>query len=611
MKKTEKIILVVLLCIIVALAGLIIADELGDGSPASSSESAAGSSSIPSTEKPAPATPTPEPVWFEQAKPAEKAEYVPPEGVKYPYYVKVNRALCTVTIYGIDANGEYSIPVKAFPCSVGREGHETITGTYEMPESFYWMIPMVDGTYSQYAYRIKKGTGYMFHSVPCFENKKNTLETVEFNKLGEPASLGCVRLTVADAKWLYDNCPVGTTTEIFDDFESPGPLGKPDTIKIPLDHAWAGWDPTDPDPKNPWLDVSATIEASNITVECGKSVDIMSGVKAYDTCGNDISNKIIWYGKYTFDIPGVYNVTFAVTDAIGSYAEKTVFITVFDFENPNADYSAPVSVNIDKSSVKSDNALLVCLNNNAVLFDKNASQKAYPASITKAMTVLVALEQFDNFDKTFVITQKTYDDLAAQDASMAKLPIGVEITVSDLIYGTFMPSGAEAAVTLAIGACGSEAAFVDLMNKKAQELGMKNTHFTNVTGLHHDDQYTTCEDIAILLKAALKNDTFKKIFTAKSYTTRTYSQYPNGITYKSTMFNFLDGKQPDNGITIQGGKTGYTSDAGLCLASYSVSTDSPNEYILITMDSPGNYWEFDPPNHVADALYIYGSISEI
>lgn len=610
MKKSEKIILSCLLAVVLILAGFVIVDEISKHFPNSQTSNPTATVNIPSTSKPNP-EPTAKPVWHEQSKPQEKAEYIPPENAKLPYYIKVNRALCTVTIYGIDSNGEYTIPVKAFACSVGREGHETITGTFQMCENYNWMLPMQDGTYAQFAYRIKKGTGYMFHSVPCFQNKKNTLETEEFNKLGSPASLGCVRLTVADAKWIYDNCPIGTTTEIYDDLSTPGPLGKPDTIKIPVNHTWANWDPTDPDSKNPWHAASARIEASNITTERGTAVDIMSGVKAYDTCGNDITSKLNWHGKYTFDVPGLYSVTFTVTDAIGSSAEKTIYITVTDPANPNADYSAPVSVSLDSASVKSKNALLICLNNNDILFDKNSTERAYPASITKAMTVLVALEQFNNYNDTLVITQETYDYLAAQDASMAKLPIGEEITVQDLIYGTFMPSGAEAAVTLAIGAAGSEKNYVDLMNKKAAELGMKNTNFTNVTGLHHDEQYTTCQDIAILLKAALKNDMFKKIFTTQTYTTKAYRGYPNGLTFVSTVFNFLDGRQPDNSITILGGKTGYTSKAGLCLASLASSSDSPNEYILITLGAPGNYWESSPPNHVADALNIYSSVTAI
>ncbi len=159
------------------------------------------SGSTPTAAAPSP-TAQKDPVWHEKAAPTDSTTpYTPPQGIEHPYYIKVNRALCTVTVYGIDQNGEYTVPVKAFACSVGREGEETILGEYSMPEAYDWCY-MVDGTYSQYSYRIERG--YMFHSVPCYKMTKNSLETEEYNKLGGPASLGCIRLTVADAKWIYD-----------------------------------------------------------------------------------------------------------------------------------------------------------------------------------------------------------------------------------------------------------------------------------------------------------------------------------------------------------------------------------------------------------------------
>ncbi len=104
---------------------------------------------------------------------------------------------------------------------------------------------MVDGTYGHYAFRIDGG--YLFHSVPYMATNNDTLEEGEFNKLGSFASLGCVRMCIVrDVKWLYDNCPSGTKVTIYDNESNPGPLGKPETIKIPEDSPNKGWDPTDP-----------------------------------------------------------------------------------------------------------------------------------------------------------------------------------------------------------------------------------------------------------------------------------------------------------------------------------------------------------------------------
>lgn len=162
-----------------------------------------------------------------------------------PYLVCVNRALCTVTVYGKDANGNYTVPVKAMVCSVGREGHATPTGRYQTTARYEWTL-MVDNSWGRYAIRINGGI--MFHSVCYFTPSNNDLEYEEFNKLGTPASLGCVRLCLADEIWLHTNCPPGFTTIIYDDYATPGPLGKPTAPVIDVNNeATRGWDPTDPE----------------------------------------------------------------------------------------------------------------------------------------------------------------------------------------------------------------------------------------------------------------------------------------------------------------------------------------------------------------------------
>ena len=256
-----------------------------------------------------------------------KVVYSVPTNVQFPYYIKVNRAMCCVTVYGIDSNGTYTIPVVAFACSVGKEGEETIVGdNYSTTDKYPWRL-MVDNSYAQDAFRINEG--YLFHSVPYNIMSNDSLETEQFNLLGSPASLGCVRLKMSDVKWIYDNCPAGTKVTIYDDATTPGPLGKPDTIKIPLTSPNAGWDPTDSNVNNPWLKCSATIEgAKDVTTKVGQKVDIKAGVIAKDTCGNDITDKLVTVGKYSFNQVGEYLIKYEVTDAIGSKAEVTVNLKV-------------------------------------------------------------------------------------------------------------------------------------------------------------------------------------------------------------------------------------------------------------------------------------------
>lgn len=167
----------------------------------------------------------------------------------YPYRIKVNRIANCVTVYGIDFEGNYSIPYLSFICSVGKPYTITPAGTFSVSDKYDWRL-MVDNTYAQYAVRISGQI--MFHSVGYYSADKSDLEYEEYNKLGSEASLGCIRLSAIDAKWIYDNCPVGTVVEVYDDSKTPGPLGRPTAKKINLSSPYRGWDPTDPDVNNPW-----------------------------------------------------------------------------------------------------------------------------------------------------------------------------------------------------------------------------------------------------------------------------------------------------------------------------------------------------------------------
>ena len=167
-----------------------------------------------------------------------------------PYYIMVNRAQSTVTVYGLDEDGYYTVPVKAMICSTGRKGHATPAGTFTIGGRWTW-VHMLDDSYGQYCTQIKGNI--LFHSVCYTEKDPSTLMTEEYNGLGAPASLGCVRLQTVDAKWIYDNCARGTKVTIYDDAENPGPLGKPEKLIPSISQEQAnGWDPTDPREANPW-----------------------------------------------------------------------------------------------------------------------------------------------------------------------------------------------------------------------------------------------------------------------------------------------------------------------------------------------------------------------
>lgn len=166
---------------------------------------------------------------------------------KKPYYIEVIRNHNVVIVYGLDSENKYTKIVKVFACSVGLNG-KTPTGTFTTSDKASWGW-LVGNVYGQYYTRI---TGsILFHSVPYFKKAKNQLEWEEYNKLGTAASKGCVRLTVRDVKWIYDNCPRGTTVKIYDG-SLPSGVTKPSVPKIDKNSPNKGWDPTDPDKNNPW-----------------------------------------------------------------------------------------------------------------------------------------------------------------------------------------------------------------------------------------------------------------------------------------------------------------------------------------------------------------------
>lgn len=165
-----------------------------------------------------------------------------------PYYIKVNYGAQVVTIYKQDEDGDYTIPYKAMVCSTGVA--TPTSGVYSIPARWEWLGLQGD-VYGHYSTQIKGNI--LFHSVPYLtRGDKSSLEYWEYDKLGTYASAGCVRLTVADAKWIFYNCAKGTKVEFYSS-SNPGPLGKPSAKKISSYPDYLrNWDPTDPDSSNPW-----------------------------------------------------------------------------------------------------------------------------------------------------------------------------------------------------------------------------------------------------------------------------------------------------------------------------------------------------------------------
>ena len=271
-------------------------------------------------------------VFMEMVLPLNLLYAAPPEDGENTYLISVNRAQNCVTIYKGNEAGEFREAIRSMVCSTAADGVSTPLGSFTLKDRRDWGV-LTDGVYSPYITRIESSVlfvGSAYFSVGEFPNNVSELDAETYNRLGEAATgNGCIRLTDADAKWIYDNCPAGTRVEIYDDAEVAGPLGKPEAIKIPPEHMFANWDPTNPDINNPWLQMKARIEGiSDVEVEAGVEFSLLSGVTAYDTCGNDITSKIVIMGEYDFEKPGTYTITYIVEDAVGSRFSEDITVTV-------------------------------------------------------------------------------------------------------------------------------------------------------------------------------------------------------------------------------------------------------------------------------------------
>lgn len=241
----------------------------------------------------------------------------------------------------------------------------------------------------------------------------------------------------------------------------------------------------------------------------------------------------------------------------------------------------------------------------AVMAEKNSAEKIYPASLTKMMTAILAIENAPDLSAPVTLGNDLYSPLYLANASLAGFEAGETVSMKDLLYGILLRSGAECCIAFAEAIAYSESDFAGMMNKKADELGMKNTHFTNVTGLHDDDHYSTVSDLSILLEYALQNPVFRTAFTCHSYTTSPTMQHPKGIVFKNTLFETLDRFElTDSMAYMSGGKTGYTKEAGLCLASTALIGQT--EYLLITAHADGTH--DTEPFHILDAQNLYNRL---
>ena len=249
------------------------------------------------------------------------------------------------------------------------------------------------------------------------------------------------------------------------------------------------------------------------------------------------------------------------------------------------------ALNLD---ISSKNAILYNMDSGEVIYEKNSDEKVSIASLTKIMTALITIENVENLDERVILIENDFEGLIEANAVTAGFTKGEVVTYRDLLYGLLLPSGADAAKALARLVAGSEEKFIQKMNDKVKKMNLKQTNFSTVIGLDDVNNYSTAKEVSLIFKEALKNKDFKTILTTKEYTTS-----DSKLKFKSTIQS--NAKKYNIDIPyILGGKTGTTTDAGLCLATIAKANNV--NYMLVTL---GALYDKKAPHNIEDAKVIY------
>lgn len=265
--------------------------------------------------------------------------------------------------------------------------------------------------------------------------------------------------------------------------------------------------------------------------------------------------------------------------------------TASDPTEPPQIFEAVMSENPGQMSdeIISSYAVFIDLDRKEILTERESDAVISPASMTKVLTLLVAAEALEesDLDDTFTMTLDITDYSFQNDCSNVGFLENEIIPVKDLLYGTILPSGGDAAVGLATYVAGSHEAFVEMMNEKVARMGLSDTaHFTNCVGLYDEEHHCTVYDMAMIMAAALENELCREVLSAKKYTTTPTTEHPEGITISNWFLRRIEDK--DTGGEVICAKTGFVNESGSCAVSYGVDT-SGRQYICATADSTSSW----------------------
>lgn len=260
----------------------------------------------------------------------------------------------------------------------------------------------------------------------------------------------------------------------------------------------------------------------------------------------------------------------------------------------------PVKTLADNNNlnINAESAILIDGDTGKILYEKSAYEKRAPASTTKIMTALLALEHCKTTDVATVTSEAITSVPSGYSTDLLKM--GEELTIKDLLYALLLPSSNEAANVLAIHIAGSIDSFASMMNTKAMDLGCKNTHFVNPNGVHDDNHYSTAYDLSLIAKEAMKNDIFRQIVSTASYTLPNSNKYSR-IDRTLITTNDLIKKQSNNYYEYAIGiKTGFTTPAKNCLVSSATKDGKTLIAVVLRSNTDNNRY------NDTKALFNYG-----
>lgn len=263
--------------------------------------------------------------------------------------------------------------------------------------------------------------------------------------------------------------------------------------------------------------------------------------------------------------------------------DSEAFVKQFDLDGSKYVFTADDStVSMTSDEFVSEYGIVIRVDDGKVLASKDGFVKMFPASMTKLMTVLTARQYISEaqLDESIAVSQLAIDYDYLHKCSSAGFDAKEVVTVRDLFYGTILPSGGDAAYMLALYVAGSHEAFVDMMNENCKALGISETsHFANCVGIYDDENYSTCNDIAVILAAAMDDPILAEILGTRRYTTSLTEEHPEGLDLSNWFLRRIEDK--DTGGYVAGAKTGFVNESGSCGASF-MQGDDGHTYICVS-----------------------------